>query len=84
VTFESSVDDPQYFIFVQIAAFIIIAPYIGAGGRYDHVFNAQPRLVRIPWYALFQSVSAYSNTGMSLVDMSMVPFQTAYLMIAGK
>jgi hypothetical protein len=33
---------------------------------------------------LFQSVSAFSNTGMSLVDQSMVPFQTAYLMIVGE
>lgn len=32
-------------------------------------------------FAIFQSVSAFSNTGMSLVDQSMIPFQTAYLMI---
>jgi Trk-type K+ transport system membrane component len=38
--------------------------------------------VQIPWFALFQSVSAFSNTGMSLADQSMVPFQTAYLMTA--
>jgi len=74
---------PQYFVFVQIAAFIIIAPYIAAKGRYNTVFEAQPRLVKVPWFALFQSVSAFSNTGMSLVDMSMIPFQNAYLMIAG-
>ncbi|OCF73744.1 potassium ion transporter [Kwoniella mangroviensis CBS 8886] len=70
-----------YFIFFQLAAFVIIAPYISAQGRYDHVFEAQPRMVQIPWFALFQSVSAFSNTGMSLCDTSMVPFQGAYLMI---
>nr|XP_019049169.1 potassium ion transporter [Kwoniella bestiolae CBS 10118]OCF28099.1 potassium ion transporter [Kwoniella bestiolae CBS 10118] len=70
-----------YFIIFQLAAFVIIAPYISAQGRYDSVFEAQPRLVRIPWFALFQSVSAFSNTGMSLCDLSMVPFQGAYLMI---
>ena len=32
-------------------------------------------------FAIFQVVSAYTNTGMSLVDQSMVPFQTAYPMI---
>lgn len=32
-------------------------------------------------FSLFQSTSAYSNTGFSLVDQSMVPFQTAYPMI---
>ncbi|KAG5342632.1 hypothetical protein C0989_012137 [Termitomyces sp. Mn162] len=33
------------------------------------------------WFSIFQSVSAYTNTGMSLVDHSMVPFQTAYPMV---
>ena len=32
-------------------------------------------------FAIFQSVSAFSNTGMSLVDTSMIPFQEAYLMV---
>jgi len=32
-------------------------------------------------FSLFQVVSAYTNTGMSLVDQSMVPFQQAYPMI---
>jgi Trk-type K+ transport system membrane component len=32
-------------------------------------------------FSLFQMVSAYTNTGTSLVDQSMVPFQTAYPMV---
>ena len=32
-------------------------------------------------YSFFQVVSAYTNTGMSLVDQSMIPFQTAYPLI---
>lgn len=32
-------------------------------------------------YSAFQVVSSYTNTGMSLVDQSMLPFQTAYPMI---
>ncbi|KAF8756681.1 TrkH protein [Rhizoctonia solani] len=32
-------------------------------------------------FSAFQAVSAYTNTGMSLIDQSMVPFQTAYPMI---
>lgn len=59
---------------------MIIAPYIAAQGRYNDVFEAQPRLVTTPWFALFQSVSAFTNTGMSLSDTSLVPFQKAYLM----
>ena len=36
---------------------------------------------RFSRFAIFQVVSAYTNTGMSLVDQSMVPFQKAYVMI---
>jgi len=32
-------------------------------------------------FSAFQVVSAYTNSGMSLVDQSMIPFRTAYLMI---
>ena len=74
----------QYILFLPLAAFVIIAPYIAAGGRYDHVFNDQPRLVSIAWFSLWQAVSAFTNTGMSLVDQSMVPFQRAYVMIFGQ
>lgn len=69
---------------MPLAGFVIIAPYISAGNRYDYVFNEQPRNVGIPWFALYQSISAFTNTGMSLCDMSMLPFQRAYLMIVGR
>ncbi len=32
-------------------------------------------------FAAFQVASAYTNSGMSLVDQSMIPFQKAYPMI---
>lgn len=71
--------DLQYFIFCQLAAFVIMAPYIDAGKRYEDVFQNQHKYVSPIWYALFNSVSAFSNTGTSLSDASLVPFQTAYL-----
>ncbi|OWZ79653.1 potassium ion transporter [Cryptococcus neoformans Tu401-1] len=70
-----------YVLFMPLAGFVIMAPYISAGNRYDYVFNEQPRNVGIPWFALYQSISAFTNTGMSLCDTSMLPFQKAYLMI---
>lgn len=69
---------------MQLAAFIILTPYIMAQNRYEYVFDAQPQEVATPWFTLFQTVSAFSNTGMSLADQSMIPFQSAYLMIACK
>ena len=46
-----------------------------------------PQRLEEPWltlrsrFSLFQVVSAYTNTGTSLVDQSMVPFQRAYPVI---
>jgi len=69
-----------YWICWPLAGATVIAPYIAAGNRYDNVFNSQPKHVRIPWFAFFQATSGFSNTGMSLVDQSMVPFQHAPIM----
>ena len=77
-------DVHQYVAALPLIGFIIIAPYISAKGRYDSVFDAQPRFVSIPWYALWAVESAFSNTGMSLVDKSLLPFQTAYVQTFGE
>ncbi|BEI89225.1 uncharacterized protein CcaverHIS019_0205870 [Cutaneotrichosporon cavernicola] len=69
-----------YWILLPLAGVTIIAPYIAAGGRYNHVFDSQYKIVRIPWFAFFQAYSGFANLGMSLADASVVPFQTAYLM----
>lgn len=74
-----------YWIGAQILAFIVAGPYLNAGGRYAYVFNPESANVIQPvnlwWYTIFNCVSAFSNTGMSLVDTSMVPFQYAYVWI---
>ncbi|ESK97349.1 potassium transporter [Moniliophthora roreri MCA 2997] len=71
-----------YHILVQLIAFVIVVPYISqAKWRDDFNPPALHRPVAPAWFALFQMVSAYTNTGTSLVDTSMVPFQTAYIMI---
>lgn len=74
-------NSPQYYICFQLFAFIIAGPYIAAK-NYQDVFRAQYRYVPEYWFSAFQVVSAFSNTGMSLCDQSMVPFQSAYVLIA--
>ena len=64
--------------------------------RYLPVFQAQPRFIPPSWsvpgtdcdieltgfrFAFFQATSAYTNTGTSLSDLSMIPFQGATAMI---
>ncbi|KAJ6615355.1 cation transport protein-domain-containing protein [Mycena sp. CBHHK59/15] len=72
---------PLYFVGTQLLAFILFAPWLSVTKQYDGVFEAQPRLVSKPWYSMFIILGAYSGGGLSLVDLGMVPFQAAYLMI---
>ncbi|KAG2153183.1 cation transport protein-domain-containing protein [Suillus clintonianus] len=72
----------SYHIVVQLISFVVIAPYMTLPKwSSDLEPPALFRKVAVPWFSLFQVVSAYTNTGTSLVDQSMVPFQTAYPMI---
>jgi Trk-type K+ transport system membrane component len=71
-----------YHILVQVIAFIVIWPYIShARWRSNFQVPQLHRYVAPGWFSAFQVVSSYTNTGMSLVDQSMVPFQRAYPMI---
>ncbi|KAF5380579.1 hypothetical protein D9615_004675 [Tricholomella constricta] len=71
-----------YHIITQLVTFIVIAPYISMPKWHENfVPPAEIRPQNTVWFSMFQSVSAYTNTGMSLVDHSMVPFQTAYPMV---
>ncbi|KAK0462994.1 potassium transporter [Desarmillaria tabescens] len=72
---------PTYFVATQILTYLIFAPWLSTSSSYDSVFEAQPRLVKKPWFSLFQVMGAYTGGGLSLVDLGMLPFQTAYLII---
>ncbi|KAF8647560.1 hypothetical protein AX16_006617 [Volvariella volvacea WC 439] len=74
---------PLYFVGTQVIAFLLFGPWISVTSQYDPVFDAQPRVIKKPWFALFQVLAAYTGGGMSLVDAGMLPFQSAYLMIFG-
>ncbi|KAF9222488.1 TrkH-domain-containing protein [Gyrodon lividus] len=71
-----------YHFGIQLISFIVTAPYMSLPKwANDFTPPALIRTVSPPWFSLFQVVSSYTNTGMSLVDQSMLPFQTAYPMI---
>ncbi|KAG2005785.1 potassium transporter [Coprinopsis cinerea AmutBmut pab1-1] len=74
---------PAYFVCCQLFSYILFTPWLSTTTDYDEVFEAQPRFVPKPWFALFQVMGAYTGGGLSLVDVGMVPFQRAYLMIVG-
>ncbi|KAH9889441.1 TrkH-domain-containing protein [Cubamyces lactineus] len=77
-----------YHIGLQLLAFVAIAPYMSMS-RWQADFRppALHKPISSTWsdstcrYSAFQVVSSYTNTGMSLVDQSLVPFQKAYPML---
>ncbi|KAM0793243.1 hypothetical protein ACM66B_000706 [Microbotryomycetes sp. NB124-2] len=68
-----------YWLLVQLISVLLLAPWLTYSATYRPVFEGQP--VNPTWFAFFQVFSAFSNTGMSLIDASMIPFQRAYLLI---
>ncbi|GLB41288.1 putative cation transport protein [Lyophyllum shimeji] len=71
-----------YHVITQLIGFVIVAPYISTPRWHQNfVPPAEQRRVSPAWFSIFQCVSAYANCGLSLVDQSMLPFQTAYVMI---
>ncbi|KAJ3511772.1 hypothetical protein NLJ89_g3904 [Agrocybe chaxingu] len=66
-----------YHVSIQLTAFVILAPIFSARKYADVFTEEQVRPLNSVWFSAFQVVSSYTNTGMSLVDQSMLPFQDA-------
>ncbi|KAE8225980.1 hypothetical protein CF319_g1342 [Tilletia indica] len=75
---------PAYFMLIIIFFIVLVAPWLSskAAAKYHPVFEAQGQYApNYTWYWVFNVVSAYSNTGLSLIDTSMIQLQDAYLML---
>ncbi|KAI0642944.1 TrkH-domain-containing protein [Trametes meyenii] len=73
---------PVYYIGLLAISFVVTAPYMSLS-RWEENYHPplQHKDINPVWFSAFQVVGAWANTGMSLVDQNMVPFQTAYPMI---
>ncbi|CDU22329.1 related to potassium transporter TRK-1 [Sporisorium scitamineum] len=75
---------PAYWLIVNLGMVTLVAPYINSGAfkKYRPVFDAQgSEKPNYTWFWFFQVISAYSNTGMSLIDTSMTLMQDAYFLL---
>ncbi|KAJ8497202.1 hypothetical protein ONZ45_g12166 [Pleurotus djamor] len=73
---------PCYYFGLQMLGFAILAPYLSLRRWRDVLLPPQQhRPIPAVWFALFLTISALTNTGMTLVDQSMIPFQQAYPML---
>lgn len=75
----------QYILLFQVIPFAVMAIYLSRVHDWDSAFVAAPGFqaatVSKYWNSLFISVAAYTGAGMSLVDESMAPLATCYLVI---
>ncbi|KAK0530861.1 hypothetical protein OC842_003797 [Tilletia horrida] len=75
---------PAYWLFINFFCIVLVAPWLSskAAAKYHPVFEAQGQYApNYSWFWAFNVVSAYSNTGMSLIDTSMIQMADAYLML---
>lgn len=76
---------PAYWFLVNLGIVTMVAPYINSRAflsHYEFVFQEQGRNApNYTWFWFFQVISAYSNTGMSLIDTSMTQMQDAYFLL---
>ncbi|KZV64154.1 TrkH-domain-containing protein [Peniophora sp. CONT] len=70
---------PGFYLATIALGFVVIAPYMTLS-RWSSTFLPpnQHRPINSTWYSLFELIGAWGNTGMSLVDQNLVPFQRAY------
>ncbi|CAD6893120.1 unnamed protein product [Tilletia controversa] len=75
---------PVYWLFLNFFCIVLVAPWLSskAAAKYHTVFEAQGESApNYTWYWVFNVVSAFSNTGMSLIDSSMIQLADGYLML---
>lgn len=73
---------PAYLAGMNLIGLTIIAPYAASRAFRDHLpaFESQGQYApNRTWWVAFNTISAYSNTGMSLLDTSFQDLQDAYL-----
>ena len=74
------------FLAVVVPLYFILWQLLGCLGIGAYVSNNRPEITRAngldPWWVgIFNGVSAFNNSGMSLLDANMTAFQTSYYML---
>ncbi|CEH15031.1 related to potassium transporter trk-1 [Ceraceosorus bombacis] len=76
---------PAYWLFVVFLFIVMVAPWLAsrsAAAKFYQVRETQaPHEPDSTWFWFFNVVSAFSNTGMSLIDTSMINMADQYFML---
>ncbi|MCO5565338.1 hypothetical protein L7F22_019011 [Adiantum nelumboides] len=75
---------PIYWFGVNFFMIILVAPWLASNGAkkvHDVIASQGVNAPNTTWFWFFQVISAYSNTGLSLIDTSMIELNDQYLML---
>lgn len=65
-----------YYLVTLLVPFAVIAPYMSMPKwKNNFLPPKQHRVINPVWFSAFQIVGAWANTGFSLVDQNLIPFQ---------
>lgn len=63
---------PAYWFFCLIVVMLFLLPYTTRSDIAGTIRNVQPGELNPQWWAFFNCVSSYSNTGLDLLEESMI------------
>lgn len=72
---------PAYAVFWITILIVVLTSYVSYSNAGSIIRTTQPCNTNPAWWAAFASVSSYTNTGLSLLDRSMIPLSTNYLIL---
>jgi len=72
---------PAYILLCTALGIVILVPYSYYHSIHGTIDTSQPGNLAPGWWAAFAVTSAFTNTGLNLLNSNMVPFETHYLVL---
>jgi Trk-type K+ transport system membrane component len=76
---------PAYWLLMNFFFIILVAPWLATPSAAQNFYAVRetqaPHTPNSTWFWFFQVVSAYTNTGLSLIDTSMIQLADQYFML---
>ncbi|KIW98805.1 uncharacterized protein Z519_00468 [Cladophialophora bantiana CBS 173.52] len=72
---------PAYAVFWLSFIIVVMTPYVCNTNAGNVIREAQPGNLSPAWWSVFVSVSAYTNSGLSLLNANMIPLGNNYIIL---
>lgn len=72
---------PAYAIFWILLLIVVMTPYVSYTNAGNIIKSSPPSDLIPAWWSVFASVSAYTNSGLNLLNENMIPLRNDYLIL---